>query len=457
MKLAAEPSSTKTFLSKKYSQNVSRLIKADSGLLDYADARHNLSDQNTSMRRLGVSLYPPGFGADSGSRNQDTPDSSRGIGEIDDSRTIDRPSISTRPLTKTLGLFRPSINEVRALMMYPTPLSRADRDGTPTMQHMNDNEDKQLIVRNRILANLIKGTEAVKKVNLAQKQQHLGLSNPELGRLSKSGLGIPTLGSHLTPPTIEIFKAGSNGVTTPLFFAIPQSKSPKVGFDFKLFEQVIIKVGCHLTQELKQFAKILKQLEHMMKTGMTKYAYSESHIFKLTTIMQEMLLLCRAAKLQAVYAEMRQKPSIFEEENQRHVPHIAVKSMLDKSGKCPSLQFSGWEESLSVILQFVRFTTKHTFKFSNGSLEPSARANLVVTPAHKFVMGLLLPLDQICRDLHLLFSGHEISLASVMQEVLSALQPTIKMPAIEQSTNNSRMILSRIQTRPTGCYLLCRV
>lgn len=195
----------------------------------------------------------------------------------------------------------------------------------------------------------------------------------------------------------------------------------------------------------------------MMKTGMTKYAYSQSHIFKLTKHIQEMLLLCRAAKLQSVYAEMRKKPSIFEEENQRYIPHIAVKSMLGKSGKGPSLQLSGWEESLSTILQFVRFATKHTFKHSNGSLEPSARANLVVTPAHKFVMGLLLPLDQICRDMHLLFSGREVSLASVIQEVLSALQPTIKITALEQLTHNSSFSLRRIQTGPTGRYLLRRV
>lgn len=243
----ADLPSQKTFLNKNYSHNVGRLIKADSGLLEYmdADGRNNLSEQNTSMRRLGVNVYPPGYGADSGSRNQDTPDSSRGIGDIEDSRTIDRPSISTRPLTKTLGLFRPSINEVRALMMYPTPHSRAERDGiTPTQ--MQDNEDKQLIVRNRILANLIKGAEAVKKANLTEKQQLLGVSNKELGRLSKSGLGSPITAGHLTPPNIEIQEPGLNNKASALFFTIPQSKSSKLGFDLKLFEQAIIKVSAIL-------------------------------------------------------------------------------------------------------------------------------------------------------------------------------------------------------------------
>lgn len=172
-----------------------------------------------------------------------------------------------------------------------------------------------------------------------------------------------------------------------------------------------------------------------MKNGMTKYSYSELHISKLSLQIQEVNLLCGVAKLQAVQAELRKKQSIFQEANQRLIPQMTVQNLVDKSGKLGSL--SGWEQSLSTIMQIISFAIKQTFKISKVSAESTTRTNLGVTPAHRFVTGMLHSLDYICRDLHFLFSGDEVSLASVIQEILQGLSSTIKMPHGDQSTRYS--------------------
>lgn len=254
--------SQKAFFAKNYTNNAGgRLIKADSDCLDDPDM-----DVNCSLNKPRLHLYPTDHANyDPSLRYPGTPDSSRGVGENDDSRTLDRPSISTRPLTKTLGLFRPSINEVRALMMFPTPLSRADRDRGSANQSQ-EHDEKQVIVRNRILANLIKGTEAVQKFKLGPKHQHLGLIQTDLTRQSKNAQPPEDIAGNQIRPKIEIFKATTQ-VNSQLFFSSNKPSPMSSGWDSKAFEQAVVKVS-HLSHSFSRvWLRLSRNLRVLSRLG----------------------------------------------------------------------------------------------------------------------------------------------------------------------------------------------
>lgn len=176
---------------------------------------------------------------------------------------------------------------------------------------------------------------------------------------------------------------------------------------------------------------------------MSKYGYSEAHIQKCSQIIQELLVLCRVGKVGVLHAETRQKQTVLVEDRQRYIPHMVVKGMLDKSGTLPvsgifQASSNGWQDGFNTTVHHLKSVCLNMFKQPHSGSEHSVRANLSVTAAHKLILGLVHPLDVVCRDLHSIFLGYEMSLGPVIEEIIYAVKSSIKCPTSETPTHNSK-------------------